>query len=90
MKQDELLLSPLSRPVLERGDRFGIESGFGCNIKVSLGSEPRVHRIHRPGLAVSAADDPSVSQSVFTITKEAPTRTFSWLKAPNSDWCFHI
>ena len=33
-----------------------------------------------------AADDPSVSQSVFTITEKgptrAPTRAFSWLKVP--------
>ena len=27
-----------------------------------------------------AADKPSVSQSVFTITEKAPTRAFSWLK----------
>ena len=27
-----------------------------------------------------AADDPSVPQSVFTITEKAPTRAFSWLK----------
>ena len=29
----------------------------------------------------SAADDPSASQSVFTITEMALTRAFSWLKA---------
>ena len=29
----------------------------------------------------SAADDPSVSQSVFTITEKLPTRAFSWLRA---------
>ena len=28
-----------------------------------------------------AADDPSVSQSVSTITEKAPNRAFSWLKA---------
>ena len=27
-----------------------------------------------------AADEPSVLQSVFTITEKAPTRAFSWLK----------
>ena len=32
----------------------------------------------------SDADNPSVSQSVFTITKKARTRAFSWLKAPTS------
>ena len=31
-----------------------------------------------------AGNDPSVSQSVFTITEKAPTRAFSWLKAPTS------
>ena len=37
---------------------------------------------------ISAADGPSVSQSVFTITEEAPTSAFSWLKAPTSDFTF--
>ena len=37
---------------------------------------------------ISAADDPSVSQLVFTITEKAPSRTFSWLKAPNSAFTF--
>ena len=36
----------------------------------------------------SAADDPSVSQSVFTITEEAPTRAFSWLKAATTAFTF--
>ena len=31
---------------------------------------------------------PSVSQSVFTITGKAPTRSFSWLKAPTSAFTF--
>ena len=35
-------------------------------------------------VAVSAADDPSVSQSVFTIMEMALTWIFSWLKAPTS------
>ena len=30
----------------------------------------------------SDANDPSVSQLVFTITEKAPTRAFSWLQAP--------
>ena len=32
----------------------------------------------------SAADNPSVSQSVFTITDKAPTMVFSWFKAPTT------
>ena len=34
-------------------------------------------------IVTSVADDPSVSQSVFTITEKAPTWAFSWLKVPN-------
>ena len=30
----------------------------------------------------------SHSQSVFTITEKAPTRAFSWLKAPTSAFTF--
>ena len=36
----------------------------------------------------SAADDPSVSLSVFTITEKAPTRAFSWLKAATTVFTF--
>ena len=32
--------------------------------------------------------DPSVPQPVFTIMEEAPTRAFSWLKAPTSSFTF--
>ena len=31
---------------------------------------------------------PSVPQPVFTITDKAPTRAFSWLKAPTSAFTF--
>ena len=41
-----------------------------------------------PALKTIAADDPSVSQSVFTITEEAPTMAFSWLKMPTSAFTF--
>ena len=37
---------------------------------------------------ISAADDPPVSQSDFTITEKAPTRAFSWLKVPTSAFTF--
>ena len=30
---------------------------------------------------IRAANDPSVSQSVFTITEKAPTRALFWFKA---------
>ena len=36
----------------------------------------------------SAADDPSVSQSVFTIAEKAPTRAFFWLKVPTRTFTF--
>ena len=35
-------------------------------------------------------NDPSVSQSVFTITEKAPIRAFSWLKAPTSIALSHL
>ena len=35
-------------------------------------------------------NDQLVSQSVFTITEKAPTRAFSWLKAPTSAFTFHV
>ena len=35
-----------------------------------------------------AEDDPSISQSVFTITQKSPTRAFSWLKAPTRAFTF--
>ena len=41
-----------------------------------------------PALVTSAADDPSVSQLVFTITEKAPTRAFSWLKAATTAFTF--
>ena len=40
------------------------------------------------GMANSAAYDPSVSQSVFTITEKAPPMALSWLKAPTSAFTF--
>ena len=36
----------------------------------------------------SVCSAPSVSQSVFTITEKAPTKAFSWLKAPTSTFTF--
>ena len=33
---------------------------------------------------------PTVPQPVFTITEKAPTRAFSWLKAPISAFTFKI
>ena len=44
---------------------------------------PRLRQIHHKSfdnVIIRAADDPSVSQSVFTITEKAPTRAFSWSK----------
>ena len=36
----------------------------------------------------SAANQPSASQLVFTITDKAPTRPFSWLKVPTIAFTF--
>ena len=39
----------------------------------------------RAVMGTRAANDPSV----FTITEKAPTRAFSWLKAPTSAFTFN-
>ena len=52
---------------------------------------PRLRQIHHKSfdnVIIRAADDPSVSQSVFTITEKAPTRAFSWLKTHTSTFTF--
>ena len=46
------------------------------------------HQVQQCSEAVSAADDPLVSQWVFTITEMALTWIFSWLKAPTSTFTF--
>ena len=40
------------------------------------------------GRGVVLCRAPSVPQPVFTITEKAPTRAFSWLKAPTSAFTF--
>ena len=37
---------------------------------------------------ISAAYDPSVSQSDFTIMENAPIRAFSWLNVPSNAFTF--
>ena len=39
-------------------------------------------------ILTSAADNQSISQSVFTIMEKASSRAFSWLKAPTSAFTF--
>ena len=54
-------------------------------------SPPASHHRHQRVIVRSSLvlwNDPSVSQSVFTITERAPTRAFSWLKAPTSAFTF--
>ena len=42
----------------------------------------------RLAVKCSAADDPSVPQSFFTITEKAPTSAFFWLKLATSTFTF--
>ena len=63
------------------------------HIETSRGQEPLQTMItdnRGPGtvLKLVLCSVPSVSQSVFTITEKAPTRAFSWLKAPTSAFTF--
>ena len=56
-----------------------------------MGSEmlwPRVSGVLVLVLRLVPQIDPSVPQPVFTITEKAPTRAFSWLKAPTSAFTF--
>ena len=51
------------------------------------------NNFHSPLTAIRALpvvlyNYPSVPQPVFTITEKAPTRAFSWLKAPTSAFTF--
>ena len=39
-------------------------------------------------IMTSAANDPSFSQLVYTITEKAPTKAFSWLKAAITAFTF--
>ena len=72
--------------------------GAGSVMDWTMHRESPVGRVQRPGRAglhniqpslfISAADDPSVSQSVFKITEKAPTSAFSWLKAVTTAFTF--
>ena len=55
---------------------------FKCNTKAAALAD------EWPGSWLVLWNDPSVSQSVFTITEKASNRAFSWLKAPTSAFTF--
>ena len=67
--------------------RLGSVEAARCNIR----REEEVSSQQGPDSVsdnTSAADDSSVSQSVFTITEKAPTTDFSWLKVPITAFTF--
>ena len=60
----------------------------GATLSLASQHWPRLRPDHRgrhaaPHLLVPQID-PSVLQPVFAITEKAPTRAFSWLKAPSA------
>ena len=64
-------------------------SNYQSNPGAELGFYERVCLLHVGGrVSDSAADDPSVSQSVFTITEEAFTSALSSLKVPTNAFTF--
>ena len=75
-------------------------SGTSCRSSGTTSSLPPSQRSRRAGAHMtrlsigmmenvySAADNPSVSQSVFKITEKVPSRAFSWLKALTSTFTF--
>ena len=64
------LLRPTTEPEHETSCSGAVAGSVGLGQQVT-------------NIVTSVADDPSVSQSVFTITEKAPTWAFSWLKVPN-------
>ena len=72
---------------------FFVSSSDGEDVSLDTGAvvelgQALLHRRHDVGLEVVMCSDPSVPQPVFTITEKAPTRAFSWLKAPTSAFTF--
>ena len=55
---------------------------LGCGSQLSSPGAITIHDLW------GYVNDPSVLQSVFTIAEKAPTRAFSWLKAPTSAFTF--
>ena len=71
----------LSGPVLHRCCGVDVDTATGGTRLPPGGCATRPGR----GVWSSAANDPSVSQAVFTIMEKAPTRAFSWLKG---EWVY--
>ena len=67
----------------------GAGGGAGPGHRVLVPCNIATHNSHpAPASAVVLGSAPSVPQPVFTITEKAPTRVFSWLKAPTSAFTF--
>ena len=66
----------------------------GQDTKMTDGQPPRscrytiYNKVHYVNTDLVLCTAPSVPQPVFTITEKAPTRAFSWLKAPTSAFTF--
>ena len=83
-----------------QGEGGAAAGGAGAGGAAVRGGAPRVHLAPHRGLhpprhphraplpPPRPQGGPSVAQSVFTITEKAPTRAFSWLKAPTSTFTF--
>ena len=67
------------RNVLIANNEVTRSSGGGMHII----SEPHA-KVENTGTELVLCSAPSVPQPVFTIREKAPTRAFSWLKAPTS------
>ena len=75
--------------------RYGVLNSLtGCGKNCTPSVLRTIYLLNIPSsswswLIGSAADDPSLSQLVYTIKEKAPpTGAVSWLKAPNSTFTF--
>ena len=61
---------------------------IGQQVKLSVVGGRIIVSPKDDNILTSAADNQSISQSVFTIMEKAPTRALSWLKAPTGAFTF--
>ena len=61
---------------------------IGQQVKLSVVGGRIIVSPEDDNILTSAADNQSISQSVFTIMEKAPTRAFFWLKAPTNAFTF--
>ena len=84
---------PRTPPELELKNNFTVTAAcVVCTFYSHSSFVPHFHHTFAGSkgyLSLVPQIDPLVTQPVITITEKAPTRTFSWLKAPTSAFTFN-